>query len=154
MAQRLSGLDVILAQAQVYPCVLLVHTDVATLAQAAAHVEAQYGWPRLPVGLALSQALLDVPPRHRPRQAARFLRDAVTRLSPGPVLWVDVDLLFEPSLALDPLALARECSRVVPAVMLWPGAFVDGVLSYAVPAHAHYRTWRRTELGDRCIVPL
>lgn len=79
---------------------------------------------------------------------------AVQPLAPGPVLCADVDLLFEPALALDALRVFRETSRVVPLVVLWPGAFTARQLAYAQPAHAHYRVWRRTELSDDCIVNL
>jgi len=69
---------------------------------------------------------------------------------------MDIDILFEPTLALDPLHLLRETSRLRPLIVLWPGAFVKGVLAYASadPAHAHYRTWGRPELCPDCIIPL
>ena len=67
-------------------------------------------------------------------------------ISPGPVLCTNIDLLFEPTLKLDPLRLMRDVSRVTRLVVAWPGSYVDNVLAYAVPDHSHYRTWRKPEV--------
>jgi hypothetical protein len=64
-------------------------------------------------------------------------------MSPGPVLCTEIDLLFEPSLELDPLPLLVDISRATRLVIAWPGSYVGGVLAYAAPEHAHYRTWRQ-----------
>lgn len=147
-------LDAILSHPMVYPCVLLVHTDIAALSRVAAQIEEHYGWPRLSVGSRLSQELLPVLPKHRPRSTQRIMQDLVGSFAPGPILWVDVDLLFEPSLALDPLKLMKDCSRQTPAVVMWPGAYENRALSYAVPEHAHYRTWSQPDLCSQCIIAL
>jgi hypothetical protein len=73
----------------------------------------------------------------------------ISRLSKpasGSVLYTDIDLLFEPTLELDPLRLMRDVSRQTRLVVTWPGSYLDNVLSYAVPGHDHYRIWRRSEV--------
>ena len=65
------------------------------------------------------------------------------QMAPGPVSCTDIDLLFEPTLELDPLGLLRDVSRVTRLVVAWPGSYADDVLAYAVPDHSHYRTWRK-----------
>jgi hypothetical protein len=57
-----------------------------------------------------------------------------------------MDVLFEPSLELDPLALLRQLARVTPVVAAWPGSTGASLLTYGVPEHAHHRTW--SELGN------
>ena len=78
--------------------------------------------------------------------AQRALERALRESQPGPVLCTDIDLLFEPALHLDPLALFRDNSRAVTIIVAWPGTFTANVLSYAVPKHAHYRTWRNPDV--------
>lgn len=138
----------------VYPCVLLTQTDVGRLDATGRALLDRFGWPVLSVGDQLSTALLDVAPRRRPRVAGQALAEAVGRLAPGPIVCSAIDLLFEPALELDALRLLRESSRLAPLVVLWPGQYQARVLSYAVPEHAHYRTWRQTELCDGCIIGL
>jgi len=143
-----------LANPIVYPCILLTHIDVGRLAAAGCTLAQRFGWRQLSVGAQLSAALLDTAPKRRPQKASHILTDAISELAPGPILCGDVDLLFEPSLQLDPLRLLREASRLTPLVVLWPGQYQAHVLCYAVPEHTHYRTWRSTELCDGCIIGL
>lgn len=147
-------IDAILAHPPVHPCVLLVHTRSADLNNAADWLAAHCGWPRLSIGSRLSERLLPLPARRRSRAVQSIMQELVGDLAPSPLLWVDVDLLFEPSLTIDPLRLMRECSRQAPLVVLWPGEYQSRVLSYAVPEHAHYRAWRQTDLCAGCIIGL
>lgn len=144
----------LLASQLYYPCVLLTQADVGWLDAAGRTLAERFGWPVLSVGDQLSAALLDVASRRRPRVAGQALAEAVGRLAPGPIVCSHIDLLFEPTLELDPLRLLREASRLAPMVVLWPGQYQARVLSYAVPEHAHYRMWRQTDLCDGCIIGL
>lgn len=144
----------VLASRPYYPCLLLVHRDVGRLEHTGALLATQTNWPLLPVGVLLAERLLAVAPQRRGGEAEQILMAKTSELAPGPCLCGELDILFEPELGLDPLALLRRCSRLVPLIALWPGTFVDGALAYAVPAHAHYRLWKYTELCARCILPL
>lgn len=129
-----------------HTCLLLVHPDVHNLEQVANDLLQNYGWPRLSIGAGLVDALLTRMPVDRPRCANQWLHERVVALAPGPVLCSEIDLLFEPSLALDPLRLLREVSRIARLVVAWPGEYRDNVLTYAVPVHHHYRSWRRPDV--------
>ena len=144
----------LLARQLYYPCVLLTQTDVGRLDTAGRYLSERFGWPMLSMGDQLSVALLEIAPRRRPRVAGQAVAEAVGRLAPGPIVCSYIDLLFEPTLELDPLRLLREASRLAPLVVLWPGQHQERTLSYAAPEHAHYRTWRQTELCDGCIMGL
>lgn len=147
-------LAALLATQIYYPCIILTDTDIAKLHSAARFLRSRFGWIEMSVAGILSAALLDVPPKHRPRVARKVFSQEIERRTLGPILCLDVDLMFEPSLELEPLRLFREASRQTPLVILWPGQSKDGILSYAVPVHPHYRTWRQTELCDGCIIGL
>ena len=123
-----------------YRCLLLVADDVTRVERAAEELAAERGWHALPVNPTLAQALLGTPTRQWHRVArATFLRSV--EAWQGPVVCYRVDLLFQPELRLNPVALFQEACRSTPLVVAWPGRYERGVLSYALPEHAHYRTW-------------
>jgi hypothetical protein len=140
-----NSIATLLAESPPHRCLLLVHPTIDVLEKAADEFEASYGWPRLSVGRELAAALLPAPPSQRPRLAQRWMEDRLGQMAPGPVLCTEIDLLFHPDLKLDPLTLLRHASRITRVVATWPGSYLDGVLSYAVPQHAHYRVFRQPE---------
>ena len=141
-----SPIALFLTEAAHYRCLLLVHVEMCVLQKAASELEAKYGWPRLSIGKQLSAVLLSEPPSHRPRAAQRWMEDCLGQMTPGPVLCTEIDLLFDPTLKLDPLVLLRSTSKITKIVVTWPGNYVGGVLVYAVPGHAHYRTFRQPDV--------
>ncbi|MBN1874774.1 MAG: BREX-3 system P-loop-containing protein BrxF [Anaerolineae bacterium] len=134
-----------LAPQCLYGCLILAAPRVATLATAVECLSAIHDWPRLSVGRELSAVLLHEPPRARARVTARWLRARAGELGPVPVICVDLDLLFAPALDLDPLSLCCQIGRTSPLVLVWPGSYQAGTLTYAVPRHAHYRIWQHPE---------
>jgi len=129
-----------------HTCLLLVHPAVSKLEGAAAQLLSVYSWPRLSVGGELSAVLFSETSQRRSRAARQWMKVHFREMAPGPVLCTEIDLLFEPTLKLDPLRLMRDVGRVTRLVVTWPGSYVDNVLAYAVPGHSHYRTWRRPEV--------
>ena len=80
-----------------------------------------------------------------PSTVQAWLVEQVRGMNPGPVLLHGIDLLFEPSFKLNPLAIFQQASRFTPLIVFWPGTYTNQVLAYAVPEHLHYRTWRKPE---------
>ncbi len=147
-------IDQCLAARPYYPCVLLIHADMRVLQDAAEQLVERKAWRALAVGRVLTESLALQPQALYSTLASTALDRPLAALRPGPVLCTDLALLFEPLLALDPLALLRQWSRRVPIVAAWPGAHTGTGLAYAVPSHAHYRMWRSTGLDAGSIVPL
>lgn len=129
------------------PCLLVVHPDIRRLDHAAQEFLSTYGFPHLSVGQELSANLLAETPRRRPLRANRWMKTRIGDLAPGPALCTEIDLLFEPTLSLNPLRLFKDASRITRLVVTWPGAYEGDVLAYAVPDHSRYRTWRRPEVA-------
>jgi len=102
-------------------------------------------WQVFSIGKELSEFLIREAESDRTKTAIKWLENTITAKAPGPVVCTDIDLLFHPSLSLDPLVLFRQISRFTKLIVLWPGEFKDGVLSYAQPEHHHYRFWRNLE---------
>ena len=100
-----------------HDCLLLVHWAVRRLEQAASELLSVYDWTNLRLGQELSAVLLSETPRRRPHEARRWMKARLGEMSPGPVLCSEIDLLFEPTLELDPLSLMRDVSRVARMVV-------------------------------------
>ena len=132
-------------------CVLLVDPDIQTLEQVTSQVILRFGWLQLSIGRELSAILFEVPVKQRARTAQHWTKDRLRPLGPGPVLLTHIDLLFEPTLALNPLSLLQATSRNVRMVVAWPGTYANGMLAYGVPEHKHYRTWRHPNVGIQCL---
>jgi hypothetical protein len=126
-------------------CLLIVHLEAERAVAAVRALTDERGWPEIEVGRELSAALLNIAPGQRPRSAIAWLRARFSDMGPGPTVLTGIDILFEPSLELDPLALLRQLARVTPVVAAWPGSTGPSRLTYGVPEHAHYRTWSQLE---------
>jgi hypothetical protein len=94
-----------------HTCLLFVHREIRRLENTAAGLASGYGWPCLAVGRELSDALLAEQPQRRSRAVRRWMSARLGEMAPGPVLCTGIDLLFEPTLSLDPLRLFRDAGR-------------------------------------------
>lgn len=148
------ALNRFLEQRPYYPCCLLVSRDVAVLAQATVEVKRLFSWQVISIDDVVCEKLLPLSVTARAAQVDRLINIALQTYEPGPLLVIDTDVLFEPSLQLDPLLLFQRASRQLPLVVTWAGSFEQGRLNYAVPEHAHYRLWRSPDLCQDCIIQL
>lgn len=89
----------------------------------------------------LSQVLVSEPKTNYSREIITWVSTKTEDIQSEPIVIKDIELLFEPSLGLDPLTLFRQTSKRNRLIVLWPGNFSNNTLSYASPEHAHYRTW-------------
>ena len=104
--------------------------------------------PYLNLNLHLSQRLLELASKARPLRVRRLLAQIIDAY-PEPALALDnIELLFEPSLHQDPLALLKELSRNKALIVAWGGPYDDErqVLTYAEPGHPEYRRYERPEV--------
>ena len=120
----------------------------ATLRAVAAHA----GTPVLNLNLELSRRLLDLTARQRLLAVPRVLDDLVGRERPL-VLLDNTELLFDPTLKQDPLALLQRASRNRTIVAAWNGSLDNGFLSYAEPDHPEYRRYRSDGLMTVTLKP-
>jgi len=127
------------------PLVLIIHPDINTLDEEKKWLQTRFNWPGISIGKDLSRDMLSGKVQGSTAMQA-WLDDHVRGAGLGPMLLSEIDLLFEPSLSLDPLKLFQQASRFTRLIVLWPGIYsIEKVLSYAVPEHAHYRTWRNPD---------
>jgi len=106
-------------------------------------------WPTVAVNLELANALRDVRPTDRDKAADRFIQSKVRIIQNGPIVLVEIDLLFAPELYIDPIRLLTNASQLCPLAVAWPGSWDGQTLSYATPAHGHHRHWSRLSADIR-----
>jgi hypothetical protein len=114
----------------------------------------EFDLPVLDLGAEVSVLLTGAQPSLRPRELPEQLSRLLQSYAPGPIVCNKIDLLFEPALAQNPLKLFLDNSRMLTLIVMWPGHFADNILTYAVPEHAHFRTWSTPDLCSYCIVNL
>jgi hypothetical protein len=122
-------------------CLVLVHPEIQMLEKALVVIE-HTQIPIVQIGKELSEILLDTQRAEQSRTIARWFEARFSSSNGKPLACSQIDLLFEPCFQLDPLALFKKASRNNGLIVLWPGDFTNQTLSYAVPEHRHFRTWR------------
>lgn len=91
------------------------------------------------VNLQVSSSLLELTERQRMTHAASVLLDLVSTKN-EPVLLDNTEIIFEQSLALDPMRLLSQLARNVAVVATWSGTYLNGKLTYAIPSHPEFRS--------------
>ncbi len=94
----------------------------------------------LNLNLELSSRLLEYSIKQRPLKVAEIMADLIEAL-PSPVFLDKLDILFEPSLQIDPLALLQSFSRSKTIIAFWSGSLKDDKLCYAEPGYPEYRSY-------------
>jgi hypothetical protein len=129
---------------QHYDCLILVHPYIQILEKLSTEIQG-LGVSHLNISKELSTSLMIVSASERSRFSQKWLIDTISTFQKSPVLCSCPDLLFDPSLIIDPLSLIRQLARIKQLIVLWPGEYSTNALSYAVPEHHHFRTWKVTD---------
>lgn len=108
------------------------------LLQAAA---AANGWPLINLNQRVSELLLELTQRQRALRVPRLVGDVLGATGADVVLVDNLELLFSPDLAQDPLRLLHGLARNRTVVASWPGVMVGKQLTYAEPSHPEYRRY-------------
>lgn len=97
----------------------------------------------LNLNLRLSEKLLNIPQSKRSRAISAAVEGIVSEYPNEQVLLLNhFELLFLPELQQDPIRLFEYLSRERTIVLLWPGDYSGGLLSYAQPWHSEYHEFR------------
>jgi len=107
------------------------------------------GWPLINANLQISERMLELTQRQRALRAPRLLDDVVSEVGDDVVLLDNLEMLFSPDLALDPLRLLQGLSRNRTVVATWCGEYDGTYLTYAEPGHPE---WKRDTYPERRIV--
>ena len=105
----------------------------------------QTGARVLNVNLELSKLLLEMTQKQRRLQLDSALEQVIAGFvahdtTVGEFVFLDhIDILFEPSLEINPLKFLQRASRSRVVAAVWHGALKDGLLTYAQPNHPAFR---------------
>ncbi|MHB8806017.1 MAG: BREX-3 system P-loop-containing protein BrxF [Anaerolineaceae bacterium] len=135
-------LDTIFSQS--YDCILFVHPYIQKLERISNEIS-KLGVAYFNVSKELSTSLMPISTNERSSFSQKWFMNTLTSFENGPILCTCPDLLFDPSLEIDPYALFRQAARGIRLIVLWPGEYSSNTLSYAVPEHHHFRTWKVTD---------
>jgi len=98
----------------------------------------------LNVGLELGRRLAATPNNKRGFSAGALLRENADREHTEDLLLLDnLELLFEPSLQINPLDLVRRLAHSKRVVAVWPGELRGDRLVYADMSHPEHRDYSR-----------
>ena len=96
------------------------------------------------LGADLGRILASTPQSKRSLAAGELVRDIAGRASEGGALLLDnIELLFEPSLQINPLDLVRRLAHSKRVVAVWPGELRGDRLVYADMSHPEHRDYSR-----------
>lgn len=141
-ALALSLVEAVTGAASLYHrLVLVVGPSGSGKTRALAALAAAKGWPRVNVNLQLSEKLLELTQKQRAVRVAGLFEELVRDTASEVVLLDNLELLFEPELAQDPLRLLQTLSRHRVVVASWPGSLEGQALTYAEPSHREYKKY-------------
>lgn len=106
-------------------------------------IKKEYSTTLIPADKNISILLLGKSATLFSKEIIEWFSEKLKKNNTSPILLIDIEILFEPSLELDPLTIFKQASRNTSLLVLWPGEYKNNILSYASPEHAHYRTWAR-----------
>lgn len=107
-------------------------------------IEHEYGGRLINVNLHLAEKLLSLTEQERIAQIQQ--PDILLPEPAGDLLILDhTEILFEPTLHLDPLRLLQQISRNRTVLATWSGAFESDQLYYAEPGHPEYHRYSRPD---------
>ena len=93
--------------------------------------------PILNVNLLLSEKLLDCTKKQRALRVSSLLKEIVGNNSETVIL-DNIEILFDPVLQANPLALLKEISKHRSVVSSWNGSYSENHLNYAESTHPEY----------------
>lgn len=102
----------------------------------------------LDINRRLSERLINMPKKERARNIPTEVGSLINQISENTVLITGLEILFDRSLAVDPIRLLAACAKNKTLIVLWPGDITSFGLSYATPSHPEYRTYKASDLSD------
>jgi tRNA 2-selenouridine synthase SelU len=124
--------------------ILLVGPSHSGKTQLLRQLSAKLNIEPLNVGLELGGRLASIQNSKRGFYAGELLREITDKeRTEAPLLLDNLELLFEPSLQINPLDLVRRLAHSTRVVAVWPGELRSDRLVYADMSHPEHRDYSR-----------
>lgn len=142
MTEILDKLDTSLQSidSQYHRLIILVNCDDSSKQEILGLMKENHEVKPVNLNLELSARLLEYSIKQRPLKVAELTVDLIEAL-PAPIVLDKLDILFDPSLQTDPLALLQSLSRSKTIIAFWSGSLKDNKLFYAEPGYPEYRSY-------------
>lgn len=111
---------------------------------------AEESWPIVNVGVELAQILVPIPPLRRSLEAQGAVSNLVAAHRSDTIALDNIEILFDPSLRLQPFELLKQLSRSKTIVAAWPGC-AGAELTYAEPGRRDYAAY---DAGGVTVLPI
>lgn len=108
--------------------------------------------PLMNLGIELSAKLLEIPHLEWPKKVAGLFIALLEKNQTSIILLDHIEILFDRTLAIDPLKLLKSSARNLTLVVVWPGVKSEFLLTYAIPNHPEYRAYKQAELKEVAFV--
>jgi len=108
--------------------------------------------PILNLSLELSERLIDIPRQNRAKTASSVFAKLIDEPQAQVLLLDHLEILFDRSLSIDPLKLLKHSARNTTLVIAWPGEKSAFSLTYAIPSHPEYRSYKASEFGETIFI--
>lgn len=108
--------------------------------------------PLINLGAELSAKLLEIPHLEWPKKVAGLFNALVEKNQTSIILLDRIEVLFDRTLAIDPLKLLKSSARNLTVVVVWPSVKSEILLTYAIPNHPEYRAYKQAELKEVAFV--
>ena len=104
--------------------------------------------PVIDLNKVLSEQLIDLPRAHRPKSIINQFKKLIDNVNKDEIFIDGIQILFDRSLAIEPLSLLKSCSMNKILMVCWPGNKTSTSLSYGIPSHPEYRVYKKSDLED------
>lgn len=101
------------------------------------HYSKENDIPYINVNLYLSEKLINIPAGRRPFKAVDFMDSLIDTVN-DIVCLDNFEILFEPSLKLNPFEILKNISRRKVVLVAWRYTYKNGYLVYGEPGHPEY----------------
>jgi hypothetical protein len=102
--------------------------------------------PFLNLGLELSKKLLSLTVTERRLKASDVIADLLDAHGAARLTVDNTEVIFDPSLMLNPLGLLQSLSRTRFLIWTWNGEVEDGYVKYAYPGHPEHQRIPTSEI--------
>jgi hypothetical protein len=99
---------------------------------------ATLNWPLINLGKDASERLLSMTARQRKLRAEEMIAEVLDAAHQQKVCLDNTEILFDTTLALNPMLLLQNFSRIRRVISTWNGALENESLVYAYPGHPEY----------------
>lgn len=99
------------------------------------------GFSRISLGIELSAALINYDRAVRKNFVFRELNEIIKKETSEHFMITNIDILFNPEYNIDVLGCFTNISRNKKMIILWPGEYDSGILSYALPGYTDYKRY-------------